>query len=386
MAKTTKIPLLNRFNGDNIFIFLFLVIFPFGQIIRIGIIQPIDIVCGLAAIYSILKKLKKPEVLNKINVFIVTALFSWILSIFIFKNLFVFYGLLYLIRLTAYSYFLVYVYNFAKKGVNKQLLINAILLVSVICALFGWIQFFTVPDIKPFFKLGWDMHLYRLVGTFLDPTFLGLIIVFGLIISIYKLIDIKNWKYFFISIFMIFSLGFTYSRSSYLAFLFALLLVGFYKKIIIPTFLVAALFIMAVFLLPTARNHSIQIFRSFSAIARIENYKTTLMIFSKSPVFGIGYDNMCLAYNKFIGPQKIKSHACSGSDSSLLFILATTGTTGLIIFFKVLSDFKVSLKSGINKQILITSFLVAMVHSIFSNSLFYPWIIGWFMILIAISV
>jgi O-antigen ligase len=87
-----------------------------------------------------------------------------------------------------------------------------------------------------------------------------------------------------------------------------------------------------VVVLPTARNHSIQFLRSFSVLARIENYKSTLNIISKSPLIGVGYNNMCIAYNKFIGFQKLSSHACSGSDSSILFILATTGVMGLIIF------------------------------------------------------
>src|ERR1700690_917010 len=100
---------------DQIFILLFLIVFPFGQIIRIGILQPIDIIVGLVAVFSILRKLKIPEFFKPLRFFIFFALVSWIFSIFIFHNIEVLYGLLYLLRLVAYFYFGVCVWNFIKK-------------------------------------------------------------------------------------------------------------------------------------------------------------------------------------------------------------------------------------------------------------------------------
>ncbi|MCX6704408.1 MAG: hypothetical protein NTZ07_03085, partial [Candidatus Woesebacteria bacterium] len=179
-----------RLNWQNIFIFLFLVIFPFGQIIRIGLLQPIDFIVGLAAVYTIFKKLETPQAMvtpsaiKYFGSFVLFAFVTWLFSIANFREINVFYGLLYLFRLAAYYFFGVYVWNFVKnRVVNQKLLLDSLLTVSVFSSLFGWIQFFIVPDIKPFFKFGWDIHLFRLVGTFLDPAFLGLIIVFGLLIS-----------------------------------------------------------------------------------------------------------------------------------------------------------------------------------------------------------
>jgi len=374
-----------KLNLDGIFVFLFLVLFPFGQIIRIGIFQPIDIVVGLAAIYSILSKQKKPEVFKFLNGFLVVALISWIFSFFIFGSLQILYGSLYLIRLAAYFYFLIYVWNFARQKGNCELLVKSLLLVSIVSAIIGWIQFFAFPDIKPLFIWGWDMHLFRLVGSFLDPTYLGLIIVFGLILSMNRFIDNKDKKYFFITLFLLISLAFTYSRASYLAFFAGLIVIAVYKKVFKQLFLLAAGLVVMVFILPTARNHSIELFRSFSATAKVENYQSTLKIFSKSPVFGIGYDNMCLAYNKFVSFQKISSHSCSGSDSSLLFILATTGIVGFIVFVSSVWNIWKSLIHNSYFIILISSFAALFVHSLFSNSIFYPWVFGWMIILLAIS-
>jgi O-antigen ligase len=375
-----------RLNLNNIFLFLFLIAFPFGQIIRIGILQPIDVIAGLAAVYSLVKKFDVPKSFKNLALFLFFASFSWLFGIFIFQQTEVLYGLLYLFRLAAYFYFGVYVWNFVQKGKkNKDLLVSSLLGVSVASAAFGWIQFFRFPDIKPFFVWGWDMHLFRLVGTFLDPTFLALIIVFGLVLSIHRCISSMNWKNVLITIFLLVSLAFTYSRASYVAFAAAIFTVIYlekrFKKLLL---LVIGLAVLA-FLLPTTKNHSIELFRSFSAIAKVENYQTTLRIFSRSPVFGIGYDNMCIAYRKYIGFQDFSSHACSGSDSSLLFILTTTGIVGFLIFIYATKNIASNLKRSKYSILVSTSFIALLVHSLFSNSMFYPWILGWMVILLALD-
>ena len=425
---------------DSLFIFLFLILFPFGQIIRIGILQPIDFIVGLAAVYTIVKKLETPSAMitpsaiKYFGSFVIFASFTWFFSIFIFRQIEVLYGLLYLLRLIAYYFFGIYVWNFVRQSTkNRKLLTNSLLGVSIVSALFGWIQFFMVPDIKALFIYGWDMHLFRLVGTFLDPTFLGLIIVFGLVLSIYRYIDSWSWRNASITIFLLISLAFTYSRASYLAFVVGVLTIIYFrkkyealqpngrsifsqassgaeslpcrqaglrsetssltaglrpgvfakgdKKLIL---LIVGLMVL-VLLLPTAKNHSIELFRTFSAVARVDNYRTTLQIFFKSPVFGVGFNNICIAYQKYIGVQSFTSHACSGSDSSLLLLLTTTGITGFIVFAFSIIKISNSLRKNTNFLLLSSSFLAMLVHSLFSNSLFYPWIMGYLVILLAAS-
>jgi O-antigen ligase len=368
----------------NIFIFLFLAVFPFGQIVRIGIIQPIDLIVGLAAFYTIVKKLKAPISMKYFGLFVLFASFSWIYSFFIFHQFELMYGLLYLFRLAGYYFFGIYVWNFiGKSQMNKKLLVTSLIGVSTVSAIFGWIQYFTFPDLKDLFIYGWDMHLFRIFGTFLDPTFLSLIIVFGLLLSIHLWIDKWNWKYFFITVFLLISLAFTYSRAGYLAFAAGIVVIIYFKRRFKNLmFLIGGLAILAL-LLPTSKNNSIELFRTFSAVARIDNYKTTLQIFSKSPIFGVGYNNMCIAYQKYIGVQPFSSHACSGSDSSLLLVLTTTGITGFIVFVLSIGKIIKSLQNNSYFIILSSSFFALLVHSLFSNSMFYSWIMGYFIILLA---
>lgn len=368
---------------DNIFIFLFLALFPLGQIIRIGILQPIDVITGLGAIYAIYKKQSKPDIFKYFERFLIVAFFSWLFSLFIFQDVNVGYGFLYFLRLASYFYFLIYVWNFVNKTKkNNKLIKDSLLAVSVISALFGWVQFFLIPDIKPFFTWGWDMHLFRLVGTFLDPTFLGLIIVFGLVQAVYKTLENRSFKNIALTGFLMLSLAFTYSRASYIAFAAGILAIIYFQKNLKKLlFLILGLGIIA-FMLPTSKNHSIELFRTFSAIAKVENYQTTLKIFEKSPVFGIGYDNLCIAYQKFVGPQSFSSHACSGSDSSMLFVLTTTGVIGLISFAALV--FGIAAEIDLKKEkLFIVSGIGVTLHSLFSNSLFYPWILGYLIILLA---
>jgi O-antigen ligase len=391
MGKTMGIA--KRLNWQNIFLFLFFIAFPFGQLVRLSFniggadvpLLPIDIIVGCAALYALVKNLQKIEIFKSLAGFLWVAVFSFIFSVFIFRSASLLYGLFYLLRLSAYFYFLLYVWNFAKSGLkNRKLLLDCLLGVSVLSAIFGWVQYFSFPDIKPFFVWGWDMHLFRLVGTFLDPTFLGLIIVFGLMLSITRFIDKRGWKNGLVTIFLLVSLAFTYSRASYLAFVAGILMVIYLNKKFKKLLFLVAGFIVIALLLPTAKNHSIELFRTFSAIARIENYQTTLQIFSKSPVFGIGYNNMCLAYQKYIGFQDFSSHSCSGSDSSLLMVLATTGVIGFMIFLNSVKRIADNVKHSSYLVLLSACFSALLIHSLFSNSLFYSWIMGYFVVLLAV--
>lgn len=371
---------------NNIFIFLFLIVFPLGQIIRIGIIQPVDLVAGLAALYAVFARLERPKIFKYLNHFLMIAVFSWIVGAAIFRQIDVVYGLLYLVRLAVYFYFLIYVWNFTKKNIgNTKLILNSLVTVSVASAVFGWIQYFMFPSIKPFAVWGWDDHLFRLVGTFLDPTFLGIVIVFGFLISIYQFIQNKNKLSLLISVFLLISLAFTYSRASYLAFLAGIIITGFaWKKFRQIIYLIMGL-VLLIAILPTSGNHILAITRSFSIVDRVENYTQVFSIFKKSPVFGIGYDNLCLAKTKLLNFNELESHSCSGSDSSLLFILSTMGVTGMIVFIYMVWNIGASIYKNKYFLVICSTFLALLVHSSFSNSLVYSWVLGWMMILLTVA-
>jgi hypothetical protein len=106
--------------------------------------------------------------------------------------------------------------------------------------------------------------------------------------------------------------------------------------------------------------------RSSSIMAKIENYKEGINVFTKSPLLGVGYDNLFYIRTS----SNINSHSLSGFDSSLLTILTTTGIFGFIFF--ILGINKKFNQSNLTQQSLL---IAVLFHSLFANSLLYPWIL-----------
>lgn len=341
--------------------FLFLVIFPFGQIIRFGFFHPLDLAVGLIFLVSLILRLPKPEIFKLWQNFLLAAAFSFLLDP---QPL----GWLYLLRLVAYFYLLVF-----SARLNKKLAVDSLLLSGVFVAVFGWVQYFLYPDLRFLIFKGWDDHFYRLVSTFLDPAFTGLILVLALIIALEKK---KVW----LSLGLLISLAFTYSRASYLAFLLVLGFSGFLTKKFNKFLLFA--FLSLLLLLPRPGGLGVDLGRTVTIAARWENYHQGLQLFAKAPLFGVGYNNLCPAKKIYLGQDQTSSHACSGLDSSLLVVLVTTGAVGFLVFLNALikSFQRIRLKTT-RGRILAISLAAVLVHSLFSNSFFYPWVLAWLAIL-----
>ena len=376
----------NKKKLQAIILFIFLALFPFGQLLKTTV-HPIDLVAGLAFLYTIIFSVKKPKFIFVLGNFLIAALFSLLFSLSIFRTGQLIAGILYLIRLTFYIYFILFVYDYVRKSkVKKELVFNGLIAVSFFSALFGWVQYFWFPDFRPFTVFGWDDHLNRLIGTFLDPGFTSIVIVFGTIASLYKYFSTKKRNLLYLLLFFIVSLALTYSRAGYISFIAGAFYLAVTEKKMKQIFLILTVFIFVISVLPRTAGEGVKLERTASTYARLLNYSQTIKIFQKSPVFGIGFNNICQAKSAFFEIDDRQSHSCSGSDSSLLLILATTGAVGFIIFLWCLSSLYnlISSKSMYGK-VLLSSSLALFIHSLFVNSLFYPWVMGWLAILLAVS-
>lgn len=358
----------------KIIFFATLVLFPFGQLFKIGFVNLFDVTVLLLAIVTLWRRPKFPNWYRYFVYFLASCIFGLLIN----HSLFSISSVLYLLRLWSYSMIAIYVYNFYKSK-NLYTIYNILLSVSIFSAIFGWIQYFIWPDLTALKYLGWDDHLLRMVGTFLDPTYLGLILVLGAIIALEK-------KYYFAFLFLIFSLAFTYSRSSYLA-LFVVFIIDFIQNKNIKKFVILnLLFLFFVFVLPKGIGEGTTLTRTVSGNNKLINYTETIEIFKKSPVFGVGFNNMCVARQKLIGDTNIDSHACNGADSSIIFLLATTGVIGLIIFMNmVYRIWYIDPTQYTKYNILHTSFVAVLIHSLFANSLFYPHIMFWIFCLVGLQ-
>ena len=376
---------------DIFLIFVFLVVFPFGQLLRKTIningfqlaFNSSDIVVGIIFLYSLYKQFNFFAKVKIFRGFIYAALFSLVISIFLFNYKLVFLGALYFIRVLLYINFFAFCKNVLNK--RKGLILNSLIAVTTFSAIFGWIQYLLWPDLRPLYSLGWDDHYYRLVGAFLDPGFTGIILVLGLVSVIYKYFFKRDNRLLLLVAFFIISIAFTYSRASYLALSAALVYIAISTKKFWKIVVVGIFSLSIVYFLPNPGGQGVNLARQYSIIARLENYTQTVNIFEKSPLFGVGFNNICLAKQKYIESFKWDSHSCSGSDSSILLILATTGIVGFIIFTDCLVKLFSLMGKGYYKNIFIASSIALFFHSLFHNSLFYSWVMGYFAMLLSIQ-
>lgn len=328
------------------------IIFFFGQLLRINFqnisFPLIDIFIIILALGNLIKRYqdKKIKIENKYFLFFIiyTLIISRFLSV---KSIF------YFIRLSCLLSFFIFPPSYNKKFYQ---FFKIIILSSII---FGFIQYFFWPNFTYFSSLDWDPHLYRLVGTFFDPTFTGLIFLLFTIKSFLK-------KEYLLTTVSYIALSLTYSRSSLLALLICSI---FYylknknKKILFYTILIIGL---TVVILPRLEGEGTKLERTSSIIAKIENYKEGINLFLKKPIIGYGYNNLP-HIREINNPQ---SHANAGFDGSLLTILVTTGIIGLLFFSKGLH--LLFTQSNLEKKIM---FLAIFIHSLFANSMLYPWTI-----------
>lgn len=377
----------------EILIFFYLILFPFGQIIRWDLlvgqasfpIHPTDFVVGFIFVCTLAFNLPKPKIFKVINSFLFAAFFSLILSVFIFKTASVIFGALYLLRIYAYAYLFVAAWNVYREKSLKERLMKILIAISAAIGVFGWFQYFFYPDMRPLIEWGWDDHLFRLVSTFLDPAFTSIILVFGYVLSLTQFIFTKKKEYLVLIAFFIITLAFTYSRAGYLALTvgsMAILLAIKKLKIVIA---ILGLLVL-IFLLPRPSGEGVKLERVASIYARGTNYVETLQIASRSPLFGVGFNNLCLARQKFLNAGEFKSHSCSGSDSSLLFILATTGIIGLIIFLGGVYKVFGTLSLDIYGLPILGTVAALGIHGFFSNSYFYPWVMGYLALLVSLGI
>ena len=172
------------------------------------------------------------------------------------------------------------------------------------------------------------------------------------------------------------ALALTYSRSTFLSLFIASVFVGLKIKNKFIPIITGILILITILILPRHPGEGTNLERNASIKAKITNYQEGFKTFLTSPLIGHGYNNL-LYVRKIDIPE---SHSNSGFDSSLLTILACTGLIGLILFLAGCANLFQS------SSLLFQTLLAALfVHSLFANSLLYPWTLV-FLILISLEI
>jgi len=375
-------------------LFIYFAVFSFGVLLSLDInffgldlsIHPADIVALVIFGISLFIKKIRDEFISTVMPFAAFAAFTLLLALFKFSLNEIIFGLFYLVRFTAFASFIFFVKHLVKHSQKyKDTIFKSLIGVSVFTGIFGWVQYLWLPDLKTLNLLGWDAHLFRMTGTFLDPTFTGIILVFGAILTLSVLIKKRTKFMFAVFAFLLITLLFTYSRSSYLALFGGLIYFLKDRKKILFLLIIATGFLYGMVLLPRPDSIGVKLERTASIKAKIINYQETSQIISDNPLFGVGFNALC-SWRVRMFNDRFSSHSCTGSDSSIMFIMATTGVVGLILFFNFLLEVSKKLEVGVYAQALSSAFIALFIHSLFANSLFYPWVMGYMAILTGLSI
>lgn len=387
----------------------YFITFSFGQLLQIptGIrdvsFYLADFLVGLTVIVWIIGIrgeisgfFRKIPFAREAGIFLAIALVSLILAFFKLSYLQVLTGSFYFVRLCSYFLFFSVVCWLVVKGLDMQRLRFLFLLSGFLLVIFGFIQYAIFPDFAAFTIYGWDPHYYRILSTFLDPNFVGgfytLFITFLVILNISTKSKLKKNVYRLLTIITFFALVYTFSRSSYLAFLVSMAIISVFRSKRVVLYAVIGLFLAMVFIPRSAQRVSGAVSVDVTAQARIDSWNRAIEIGSKSPFLGVGFNTYRYVQEKagLFDKNFDGGHSGAGVDSSILFVFVTTGMLGLTSFmFLLVKMFLYSLskvKNSIWAVCFISSLGGILVHSQFVNSMFYPWILGWLIVMGAIFI
>lgn len=273
----------------------------------------------------------------------------------------------------------------------------------------GIVQFFLVPDISTWSTAGgFDPHIGRLLGTWMDPNFVAGLLAFFLPVMCgrwYEQIQSKQAGFpWLLSLIIIMSLGalfLTFSRSGYLAAVGGL---GLFFLLRDPKVILIALLLIMIGLGTNQRaqqrvgelagtmssvllNNTDEI--DATAKLRIQSWGKSLILWEKYPVLGIGYNT----YRYRAAEEGIVDESyfsAGGSDSTLLTVLVTTGTLGFLAFCWFYGHFwwqhfwlYLHSRRTLNLGFL-AGWSAILVHSVFVNSFLFPLIFMPMMVVAAV--
>ncbi len=270
----------------------------------------------------------------------------------------------YLLRLFLYFGFFA-----ALKLVKKEILEKGLFIFSSLTILFSYLQYFLLPSIKFLEPFGWDPHEFRVFGTFLDVTPAGVIFI---LLFLWLLLKRHKGALLLIPLILL-----TYSRITYIGFIFSLLFLltkNIYAKLVL---VILVLFISCIPFLPRPPGESTNLERVFSIEARFIDMRKGIALWQQHPIIGVGY-NQIPEYKS--STSSFEDHGKGAYSSSFVTILASSGVLGFGAFIILLwSLFK-------RKSLLIqvTSGVVS-ITSLFDNVFLTSFVLAVYLVLVALE-
>ncbi len=219
---------------------------------------------------------------------------------------------------------------------------------------------------------------------------LGIILTLCFLLLIFSG-TVKNFKIkLALGFVLLMVIGLTFSRLAYFCLAAATGVALFIRKKTGLYFVFLSLLFCLVLLLPKPGGEGVNLRRTSSFVARLSNYRQTLKIIGKNFWFGVGFNRFRVVQKEFgyLGQEDWElSNAGAGADNSFLFVWATTGIFGLLAYlFLWIKILFLSFSSRLRRSsafIVFVSAIALIISALAVNSLFYPWILFWFLCLLA---
>lgn len=363
-----------------------------GEILGISLLA-IDLVAPAVLVTWFVRKLVRKEqiTLDRVNG---TLLLFWgivIVSLFLgspeLASAELKFAALHSVRFITISGFLFVARDLSKKDISK--VTGFLLATGILLAASGFILLKLIPDFAEagLVASGWDPHIGRLAGTWLDPNFAAGAFAFLLPLAGAYFFSSKKISRqvgsLIIAGVLLAALLLTYSRGGLLALGVGGIILGLIKsrRLLIAVLIVGVVGIASI---PRLGERVMELGRSATSLAgesqqvldptaqlRVDSWQEGLRVWQASPILGTGFG----AYKFHQTFTSEDSHAATGTDASLLNVAASTGTVGLLFFLLFLLNLGRS--AWIRRaDPAALSFLAAgaalLTHSVFVNSLFFP--------------
>lgn len=297
------------------------------------------------------------------------------------------FSLAYLARWLAYfGVYLVAINTLRERDVST--IWRALETTILVFAAFGIIQSLLLPGfaqlVQP--EAGWDVQGHRLVSTLLDPNFAGGLIVIGLLVELARMaagVAVPPWK----PAVLFTALVMTLSRSSGVAFLVGGLVIlaarGLSRRVLrLGAVFVAVSLPLAPVLLEFARTYN-KLVLDASALSRVTGWLRGLVVLADNPVVGVGFNTYGFVQRHY--GWDLGGMSRFGLDGGLLFIAVMTGFVGLALYLGLVGavlrrcrrTWRDPARSADDRGLAIgvaAATAATLVHSVFVNSLIFPFI------------
>lgn len=286
--------------------------------------------------------------------------------------------LLYLARVSVHLTFAWALARFSKLTPNHYL-VGGLGLVSI-TALIGFLQLVFIPDTRFLSVLGFDDHYYRMIGTQLDPAFMGALFLLGLVTIIAARPIIKH-RLLSGGLLLLFTLGvlLTFSRASYLGliifWIYWLTSLKLQKTIYLGiSVTVAILATYGVLSVSHIGGEGTKLLRTSSIAARAATVSHSLPQSEQELLIGTGLYTSAINDSETKLRLTVVPNQARVDDSLVLFILSGTGLWGLIAFGYALV---VTVKQLNKKHARLTLLLLGILFVItqFNNTLLQPFVL-----------